>query len=46
MKLLLDTHTFLWFIAGDARLPPRVRELIEPSGTSVFDAYNVQRLWE
>ncbi len=22
MKLLLDTHSFLWFIGGDERLPP------------------------
>lgn len=29
MKLLLDTHTFLWFILGDARLSRPVRRLIE-----------------
>jgi PIN domain nuclease of toxin-antitoxin system len=24
MRILLDTHVFLWFIAGDARLPPHL----------------------
>ena len=27
MKLLLDTHIFLWFISGDARLPTDWREI-------------------
>ena len=26
MKLLLDTHTFLWFDSGSARLPPHHRD--------------------
>ena len=29
MRLLLDTHGFLWFIAGDIRLSPTARGLIE-----------------
>ena len=29
MKLMLDTHTFLWFIAGDAKLSQYTKELIE-----------------
>jgi PIN domain nuclease of toxin-antitoxin system len=29
MKLLLDTHTLLWFIAGDSRLSQTARTLIE-----------------
>lgn len=29
MKLLLDTHTFLWFIGGDAQLDKNSRQLIE-----------------
>lgn len=28
MKLLLDTHTFLWFVLGDAQLSNTARELI------------------
>lgn len=29
MKLLVDTHAFLWFMAGDARLTPTARRAIE-----------------
>src|SRR5437868_1631537 len=29
MKLLLDTHTFLWFIDGNPRLTATARQLIE-----------------
>lgn len=29
MRLLLDTHAFLWFVLGDARCSRTARELIE-----------------
>jgi PIN domain nuclease of toxin-antitoxin system len=29
MKLLLDTHTFLWFVNGDANLRMRSRQAVE-----------------
>ncbi|MBM7845939.1 PIN domain nuclease of toxin-antitoxin system [Herpetosiphon giganteus] len=29
MRFLLDTHTLLWFLAGDPQLPAAVRERIE-----------------
>ena len=29
MRLLLDTHAFLWFIGGDAALSHEARKLIE-----------------
>lgn len=29
MAFLLDTHTFLWFVAGDKQLPPTVRDKIK-----------------
>lgn len=29
MRLLLDTHTLIWFFADDARLPERAGSLIE-----------------
>ena len=31
MRLLLDTHAFLWFMAGDARLSGAARRAIEAS---------------
>ena len=32
MKLLLDTHAFLWFVTGDRRLSRRARRAIESDG--------------
>lgn len=29
MRLLLDTHAFLWFVAGDPRLSRRARRAVE-----------------
>ncbi len=29
MKLLLDTHTFIWFVMGDTQLSQPARQLIE-----------------
>ncbi|HWQ36815.1 MAG TPA: type II toxin-antitoxin system VapC family toxin [Blastocatellia bacterium] len=36
MKLLLDTHIFLWYISGDARLPDRMREAVRDSQNDVY----------
>ncbi|HEU0051947.1 MAG TPA: type II toxin-antitoxin system VapC family toxin [Longimicrobium sp.] len=36
MRLLLDTHAFLWWLAGDARLPPRAREAIADAANEVY----------
>jgi PIN domain nuclease of toxin-antitoxin system len=44
MKLLLDTHSFLWFIGGDERLSPTGRMLIEDVNNDVF--LSVASLWE
>lgn len=44
MKLLLDTHSFLWFIGGDERLSLTARALIEDATNDVF--LSVASLWE
>jgi len=44
MKLLLDTHSFLWFISGDERLSLTARTLIEDINNEVF--LSVASLWE
>jgi len=44
MKLLLDTHIFLWFISGDARLPLPWRSEIQDPHNEVF--LSVVSLWE
>ena len=44
MRLLLDTHIFLWFISGDARLPEDWRESIRDADNEVY--LSVVSLWE
>lgn len=44
MRLLLDTHVFLWFISADARLPARWRDVIRDPGNEVF--LSVVSVWE
>ncbi len=36
MRILLDTHIFLWFISGDPRLSVSTRELIQDSDNEVY----------
>jgi PIN domain nuclease of toxin-antitoxin system len=36
VRLLLDTHTFLWWLDGDPRLPRKARTLIADEANSVF----------
>ena len=44
MKLLLDTHMLLWWLADDARLGPEARELIaDPANDVLVSAVS---LWE
>ncbi|MDQ3321386.1 MAG: type II toxin-antitoxin system VapC family toxin [Acidobacteriota bacterium] len=44
MKLLLDTHVFLWFISGDARLSDSFRDAIRKPNNLIF--LSVASLWE
>ncbi len=44
MKLLLDTHVFLWFISGDQRLPEGVRDSIRDLNNEVY--LSVVSQWE
>ena len=44
MKLLLDTHIFLWYIAADLRLPLLFRDAIREPENEVF--LSVASLWE
>jgi PIN domain nuclease of toxin-antitoxin system len=36
VKLLLDTHTVLWWLSGDERLGPRAGELIDDASSEVL----------
>ncbi|MCT7958912.1 type II toxin-antitoxin system VapC family toxin [Laspinema palackyanum] len=44
MKILLDTHIFLWFISGDTRLSVQVRDAIRDSNNQVY--LSVVSVWE
>jgi len=44
VKILLDTHTFLWFIAGDGQLNTHARYLIEEPGNERF--LSMASIWE
>ena len=44
MKLLLDTHIFLWFISGDKRLPKGMRDSIRDFNNKAY--LSVVSLWE
>ena len=44
MKLLLDTHIFLWFIMGSPTLSTHARDLIEDVANEKF--LSVASLWE
>jgi PIN domain nuclease of toxin-antitoxin system len=44
MKLLLDTHTLLWFISGDTKLSFAARLLIEDVANDKY--VSVVSLWE
>jgi len=44
MNVLLDTHTFLWFVRDDLQLSNTARELIEERETRPF--LSMASLWE
>lgn len=44
MAFLLDTHTFLWFINGDKKLPISIKNKIEDTKIPCF--LSVASLWE
>jgi PIN domain nuclease of toxin-antitoxin system len=44
MNILLDTHAFLWFIAGSDELSDKARELIEDENNRIF--LSAASLWE
>ena len=44
MNLLLDTHTVVWYITGDSRLPLSLRKKIDDSSNNCF--VSMASLWE
>lgn len=44
MDLLLDTHTLIWFLNGDEKLSPKVKEIIENSAN--LKIVSIASIWE
>ena len=44
MSYLLDTHSFLWFIAGSSRLSKNARSIIENTDIQLY--LSIASLWE
>ena len=44
MKVLIDTHTFLWFVAGSMDLSETAKKLIKNENNSVY--ISIASLWE
>ena len=44
MKLLLDTHTFLWWITDNPRMSPKARDVVEDAGNEIF--FSAASGWE
>jgi PIN domain nuclease of toxin-antitoxin system len=44
MKLLLDTHAFLWYISNDPKLPRRAYDAIRAKSNEVY--LSVVSVWE
>lgn len=44
MRILLDTHVFLWFVAGSRKLPAKLRHAIRDPANEVF--LSVVSVWE
>jgi len=44
MKFLIDTHTFLWFVAGSLELSETAREQIKNDNNDIF--ISIASLWE
>jgi PIN domain nuclease of toxin-antitoxin system len=44
MKLLLDTHAFIWFVYNSPELPDKTRELLEDDSTEL--SLSLASVWE
>jgi PIN domain nuclease of toxin-antitoxin system len=44
MRYLLDTHTLLWYLDDDVRLPANVKSFIEDPGNDIL--INMTSFWE
>ncbi len=46
MRILLNTHIFLWFISNDTRLPANMRDIIRDLDKTVTTLQKVSILFQ
>jgi PIN domain nuclease of toxin-antitoxin system len=44
MKLLLDTHTFIWFVFNAPEMPAATRDLLEDAASELY--FSHASVWE
>lgn len=44
MKILLDTHAFIWFVEDDNQLPQNIKKIIEMQENEIF--LSIASIWE
>lgn len=44
MRVLIDTHTLIWYIEGSSKLSSQAKNLIESSSDSIF--FSMASIWE
>jgi len=44
MKILLDTHAFIWFVENDNLLPNKIKQFIEKPTNEIF--LSIASIWE
>ncbi len=44
MRVLLDTHAFLWFVVGNPRFSTRARQVVEDQDTESL--FSIASVWE
>ena len=44
MKLLIDTHTFIWFVDGSSALSPFAKQLLEDKNNDIY--LSLVSVWE
>ena len=44
MKILIDTHTFIWFVEDDDKLPEQLKEIIANPANEIY--LSIASLWE
>ncbi len=44
MKILLDTHAFIWFVEDDAQLPDGLKRIVESPSNEIY--LSIASIWE